>query len=579
MELNSNLFQQLTRIFPDFDEDTIKRVFASGKQLELKTGEYLFHEGEEEHIMYIVLSGRLRAITENNGAPKVLGDIGAGETVGELAFFTDEPRMASVRAIRNSVVLEFTPEKYLEIAGKNPEFATSFFRLVINRIRRNAFELHKETAPRNVAIIKTHDSIDLSSLKKGVKQYFNDKATPIKSYDAESCDRKDREVLFETLEEHEELNLLFCDDSDMEWTEQCVIYADLIIVAADFVLDHQIKAIEESLDLYNHHILHKKVYLLLIHGEHSNLPMNTSRWLLPRKPDLHIHLRKGHSGDIGRFCRIISNTALGIVLGGGGAKGFAHIGVVRALKEAGIEIDFLGGTSAGALYGIGMAFADFDFDKIHALNEEGIRRKLTSRDMTLPLISLMTGKKFKKYLREMFSTHHLEDIWINTFCISTNLSDSSQYKHRDGLIWKSVLASMAIPGVFPPVIVGNHLHVDGGVMDNLPIEPMYKFPVNTIYAVSLSSLDVKEVTLEEVPTSWSLLRDKFRKKKKFRLPSIGSLITNSVIINSQQKQKETKDKVSHYLELDLKGVKMLDDKIWKEIVDKGYEQMKAYLDK
>lgn len=564
-------------LFPDFDKDTIQQLFDNGKQLELITGQYLFKQGQIQDSMYIVLKGRLRAISDNEGSGKILGDIGAGETVGELAFFTREPRMASVRAIRNSLILEFTPEKYKQIIARHPDFASSLIKLVIGRIRRNTFEINKGSAPRNVAIIDLHPSGDIKELSIQMQQYFIENIGPIQQFDSHSQAQQDWEKLFDSMEEHEGLNLLICDESDMAWTNQCVIYADLIIVAGKFKKDHHIHSVEASLDIYNQHILHKKVYLLLLHESKDDLPKNTSRWLERRQTDLHIHLRKGHLSDIHRFCRIVSNTATGLVLGGGGAKGFAHIGVVQALKESGVDIDFLGGTSAGALYGIGMAYTDFDFKKIYDLNAEAVKGKLTSRDWTLPLISLMTGKKFKRYLQKMFGNYGLEDLWINTFCLSTNLTLATYHEHRSGPLWKQVLASMAIPGVFPPVIIEKNLHVDGGVMDNLPIEPMYQYPVNTIFAVSLNSLDGREVNTEQMPSAWNLLWDKFKKNKKYRLPGIASLITNSMIINSQQKQQETKEKVSHYLELDLKGFKMLDDKNWKEIVQKGYEQTREYL--
>ena len=259
-------------------------------------------------------------------------------------------------------------------------------------------------------------------------------------------------------------------------------------------------------------------------------------------------------------------------------KGFAHIGVVQALLEKGIEIDFLGGTSAGAIYGLGMSFADFDFNKINSLNAEAVDGKLTSGDYALPLVSLMKGKKFETYLKKIYSNHRLEDIWINSFCVSTNFSKAKVHIHESGLIWQQLMASMAIPGIFPPVVIDNHLHVDGGVMDNLPIMPMYNYPVDTIFAVSLSSIDVKEVNYEEVPNSWELVLDKFRSKRRYRVPGIASLIINSLAVNSQEKQETTKGMVSHYIALELKGFGLLDDKKWKAIKKKGYEQTISYLD-
>jgi predicted acylesterase/phospholipase RssA/CRP-like cAMP-binding protein len=566
------------RLFPELETDTILHLFEKGVERHLQTGEFLFHQGDDQHTMYIVLQGRLRAIREKNGESKILGDIGAGETVGEMAFFTDEPRMASVVALRNTQVLEFSPGQYLEITNSHPAFTHSLFNLVIRRIRRNAFEQNKSTPPRNVVFVALQQSSTMEQLKASVSWEFEKRSGPFRLYDKASIPNGDMNLLFESVEEHEGINLFFCDPSDPEWAKQCVIYGDLIVVATDFSAKPDITELEEYLGIYHQEIHYKNVFLLCIHESTKSLSENTASWLENRPVDLHVHLRTGHPQDIARLYRIIRQKAVGLVLGGGGARGFAHIGVVRALQEAGIPIDFLGGTSAGALYGIGMAFADFDFDRIHSLNEEAVRRKLTSGDLTLPMISLMTGKKFKGYLKRMFGECRMEDLWINTYCLSTNLSRATPHVHRTGLVWKQVYASMAIPGVFPPVIIDGCLHVDGGVMDNLPVEYMYGYPVDTLIAVSLDRMEIRELTLNEIPSPWKLLWDQLVRRKKHHLPGITSLLTNSLIINSRQKESTLKDSVTHYIKLDLKGVKMLEDTNWRPIAQKGYEQMKTYLE-
>ena len=290
-----------------------------------------------------------------------------------------------------------------------------------------------------------------------------------------------------------------------------------------------------------------------------------------------MHIRKNHKSDVRRFCRIISNQAVGVVLGGGGAKGYAHVGAIRALLETGLEIDFLGGTSAGALYGIGMSHSDFSKEKIDALCAESVRRKLTSNDYSWPLVSMMSGKKLVGFMKDLFGDSHLEDIWVNSYCVSANFSTSGTKVHDRGLTSKMVQASIAIPGVFPPVVIDKQLHVDGGVVDNLPIEPMYRYPVRHIIAISLSMLTSRQVNYTETPSGATLIWDKLTRKKRYKIPGIASLIINSLTLNSRQKQENTKEKVSLYFEMDLKGTGLLDDKKWKETIEKGYDQMKAFL--
>jgi len=181
------------------------------------------------------------------------------------------------------------------------------------------------------------------------------------------------------------------------------------------------------------------------------------------------------------------------------------------------------------------------------------------------------------FMKEMFGESELEDIWVNSYCVSTNFSSAGTKVHDRGLVSKMVRASIAIPGVFPPVVIDRQLHVDGGVVDNLPIEPMYRYPVRHIIAISLSSLESKEVDYAETPSAGMLIWNKLTGKKKYRIPGISSLIINSLTLNSRQKQESTKAKVSLYLEMDLRGVGLLDDKKWSQTIEKGYEQMKEFL--
>jgi NTE family protein len=141
-----------------------------------------------------------------------------------------------------------------------------------------------------------------------------------------------------------------------------------------------------------------------------------------------------------------------------------------------------------------------------------------------------------------------------------------------------VTASIAIPGVFPPVVIDQQLHVDGGVVDNLPIEPMYRYPVRHIIAISLSGLETRTIDYPETPSAGMLIWDKLTRRRKYKIPGISSLIINSLTLNSRQKQENTKAKVSLYFEMDLKGVGLLDDKKWSQTIEKGYEQMKSFLE-
>jgi len=564
-------------LFKELDKEALCKILEAGEKQQVEAGDYLFKQGDLENSLYVVLSGRLRAVMQDKTGTNILGDIGEGEPTGEFALFTNEPRMASVLAIRKTIVLKINKQEYLNLVAQNPAFAGLLTSFLIKRLRRNILEQHMSSTPKNIALINLQPAHELSPWTDDIEKTLEESGFPIQVFDHDSQPEHSYNNIFDTLEQQEGLNILVCSEAQPEWSRQCLLCADLVIVATEFLANANLYQIEKIQNLYAQGILNKKIYIVFLHENETLLPEQTSRWLEQRRVNLHIHVRKNHLGDIGRFCRIISNQAVGVVLGGGGAKGYAHVGAIRALQEVGVSIDFLGGTSAGALYGIGMSHSDFEPQKVNALCEASAKRKLTSNDFSWPIVSIMSGKKTAGFMKEMFGESELEDIWVNSYCVSTNFSSSGIKVHDRGLVSKMVRASIAIPGVFPPVVIDRQLHVDSGVVDNLPIEPMYRYPVRHIIAISLSSLESKEVDYAETPSAAMLIWSKLTGKRKYKIPGISSLIINSLTLNSRQKQETTKAKVSLYFEMDLRGVGLLDDKKWSQTIQKGYEQMKEFL--
>ncbi len=567
----------LTNIFGQMSDAQVTQILADTHIFPIEAGDYIFRQGDTQNALFIVLSGRLRVLHQTDSNIKILGDVSAGEPVGELALFTKEPRTASVVALRKSTILQLTEADYLNLVQKFPALAHNLTNFVIQRLRRNAFQQRMGAAPKNIAIVRLQPDLDLSPWTDDIQKELNAMNVAINVFYPEDLSADNPHALFEDMDNHEGLNFLVCDDQHPEWANQCLTYCDLVLVVTDFKVPSVVCPIEDHLKLYTANILSKKIYLLLLHPENAPLPMNTRRWFEGRTIDLHLHIRKNNALDTRRFSRIITHQAVGLVLGGGGAKGYAHIGAVKAMIEAGIEFDFVGGTSAGALYGIGLTLTDFDMAKMADLSKRGADNKPTSNDYNFPFLSLMTGRKMRKILLETFGDTHLEDIWINSYCVSTDYSTASLKVHNTGLARQKIEASIAIPGVFPPVIIDRHLHVDGGVVDNLPIEAMYENPVHHVIAIALSTQSAHFVDIKTVPSAWEIFINKFTKKHRYRLPKMPALLINSLTLNSVQKQATTKTQVSMYLEMDLRAFGFLDWSKWEELIDKGYAQTQAFL--
>jgi NTE family protein len=518
----------------------------------------------------------LRVISKHQGQKEIIGDISEGEPIGEFSLFKDENRMASVVALRDSVLLELNRDRYREMVRKEPDLSISMTSLVIDRMTQNQFRKRQKAKPQYIAVISMDDNADISGWLNDLYKAIEQTREEMHHYTAQDFAPEAPDKLFSMVEQKEGMHFFQCDTQHMAWTKQCLLYCDLVLLVTPFSADQHIRAFEHDFELYEQGIFKKLVYMVLLHERDVAVPRGTEKWLTNRKIDLCLHCRKNFDKDMRRISRILTRNAVGLVLGGGGGKGFAHVGAVKALIEAGIEIDFMGGSSAGALYGLPLSYLDFDMEEAESMCKKSAEARLTKYDFQIPTISLMSGRKLKNFLKAFLRDVKIEDFWVNSFCVATDYSKAESHVLRSGTAWKQIAASIAIPGVFPPVIIDKHLHFDGGLMDNVPVGPMYDYPVREIIAISLSKHQEKELDLDEIPRGRALFFDKYLPgKKKYHLPGIASILMNALILNSHRRLEEQKDIISIHAELELKGVGMLDDSKWKALIDKGYEQMKV----
>ncbi|QLQ79930.1 hypothetical protein HG537_0C05790 [Torulaspora globosa] len=199
-----------------------------------------------------------------------------------------------------------------------------------------------------------------------------------------------------------------------------------------------------------------------------------------------------HKSDFLRLARILSGQAIGLVLGGGGARGISHLGFLQAIEEQGIPIDMIGGTSIGSFVG-GLYARDYDLVPIY-----GRVKKFAGRiasiwrmmaDLTWPVTSYTTGHEFNRGIWKAFGDARIEDFWIQYYCNSTNITESVQEIHSFGYAWRYIRASMSLAGLLPPLEDKGSMLLDGGYLDNLPVWEMKARGCNTIFAVDVGSVD------------------------------------------------------------------------------------------
>lgn len=196
--------------------------------------------------------------------------------------------------------------------------------------------------------------------------------------------------------------------------------------------------------------------------------------------------------DFLRLARTLSGQAVGLVLGGGGARGLSHLGIIKALEEQGIPIDIIGGTSIGSFVG-GLYAMDYDLVPIY-----GRVKKFAGRvgslwrmlsDLTWPVTSYTTGHEFNRGIWKSFRDYRIEDFWISYYCNSTNITESVQEIHSSGFAWRYIRASMSLAGLLPPIVDNGNMLLDGGYVDNLPVTEMTQRGCKIVFAVDVGSVD------------------------------------------------------------------------------------------
>ena len=250
---------------------------------------------------------------------------------------------------------------------------------------------------------------------------------------------------------------------------------------------------------------------------------STARWLEETEPAAH-HLVYEAAYDLGaaRVARRIACRSLGLVLSGGGARGFAHIGAIAAIAEAGHQIDRLGGCSMGAFIAA-MAALGLEPEEIRDRCHEELVRKTPFNDWTVPRVALIRSRKAGRMLERIFGELQVEELPRPLFTVSADLLSSRTVVHRRGPLIEAVGASMSIPGLVPPLARGGKLLVDGGVLNNLPVDLMHDSHEGPVIAIDV----VRRVEFEDV-------------SETPRLPSIMETMTRATVLGSVERAERNR---------------------------------------
>ncbi len=584
------LVRTLAPIVGEDHHDVIPDLVEHMTIVDLRAGEVLFRQGEASDAAYIVLSGRLLAAGIDLAGVPFDREMGRGEVVGEIGLIDAAPRAGTVHALRGTVLARIALPAFQAAMVRHPTLMLRLFRAILVRASRPVV---RRSGVATIAV-----SVTASTDRRHVNTQLWNEIERHGSTQLVSAGRVDAELgvngladsplqqpgagrVADMLHELEVTNdhvIYEIDPSFPRWSERVIQQADRLLIVTSADPDEAEQArVRELLEL-SRVAERSTTWIAHLHPRDTERPTS---WLeadsaaidLSLIDEVH-HARDRSKNDLARVARLTSGHGVGLVLGGGGARGFAHIGAVRALREAGIPIDRVGGASIGSTMAAAVAM-DWDDSEFFRRVKIAFDKPL---DYTVPIVALTKGERIRAALEAHVGGWDAAHTWVPFFCISTNLTHASVVVHREGDMPTAIRASLAIPGVIPPVPMGDDLLVDGGVLNNLPIDVLANDPsIERVIAVDVAPpVGPRAKTDYGLSVSgWSALTKKLRGGKDF--PALSAVLMRALLIGSSRDRAAFLEAgmADLYLDLDLRGTGLLDFTSIESGEAAGYDQSVA----
>ena len=460
------LWLQHLDIFSDVPEAELAVLLKGMAWIELRSGDALEADSDDRHV-YVVRYGSLSStLTGQHGTVVELAPSGPGEILGEISVIAGVRRPTSVVALRHSGLLRVEGDSFRAFLEASHRGTLQVTRYLARSLVHNLQPRPRAIRPGSIALIAVAQGVDLMAIGRALVADAG-----AQHLAAELLSNLDLGLTAAEISASQMLNdltvMVTCHDDPM-WNELCIANADRLLY----------------IDAAGHPSLPEPALgRILGAGRRIQIDVATlcddasapqpisKRWQHRADVAIHLHLRRGRAADLAFLGRVVGGRAIGLVLAGGGARGFAHLGVIRALREAHIPIDMFGGTSMGAIIAAGAALEWTDAELMERMRQVFVITNPVS-DYTIPIISLTRGNRVANRLRQHFGELTIESAWRPFFAVSTNLSTCAPHVHSSGPIWRALRATSALPGILPPMVEDGEILVDGAIMNNFPIDVM-----------------------------------------------------------------------------------------------------------
>uniref|UniRef100_A0A8C7KTJ2 lysophospholipase n=1 Tax=Oncorhynchus kisutch TaxID=8019 RepID=A0A8C7KTJ2_ONCKI len=557
------------RVVLNVAHTVVKRVSSFVRQIDfaldwmaLEAGRAVYRQGDKSDSTFIVLSGRLRSvIAKDDGKKALTGEYGRGDLIGVVEALTHMNRATTVHAVRDSELAKLPEGALSSIKRRYPQVVTRLIHLLGQKILGNMHGLFLHTPsskwdsgnpasnlstvtilPVSLEVPLTAFTLELQHALSAIGPTLLLTSDIIKQrLGAAALDSVHEYRLSSWLGQQEDIHrivLYQSDDTLTPWTQRCIRQADCIIIVGLGEAEPTVGELERMLE---GSAVRAQKQLVLLHREDGPPPQGTVDWLNMRSwISKHLHLSCPHRvfskrslpklremyerafqkppdrhSDFSRLARVLTGNTIALVLGGGGARGCSQVGILRAINEAGIPVDMVGGTSIGSLMGA-----------LYAEEKSSSRMRVRARewamdtgsifknvfDLTYPVTSMFSGASFNNSISSVFKDKQIEDLWIPYFNVTTDITASSMRVHTDGSLWRYVRASMSLSGYMPPLCdpKDGHLLMDGGYINNLPADVARSMGAKVVIAIDVGSQDETNLTnYGDSLSGWWLLWKRF----------------------------------------------------------------------
>ena len=578
------LFRKL-EIFKEMDEEEITTLYSEGTVLKLKAGEILFSQGAESDALYILLTGRLVAVGDDpqTGEAHTYGFIQPGEFVGEMGLISNKARSLTIVAQLEATVFQLNRSMFNALMNKHPQVLTPILMSVIDRLQGTLSRTSGATQPKSTMMVGANGSVRMNvlaaqldgALRKHGVNYILLSEDDMHERCGEKADWPDVLQWLNQIENEYDVAIYICADYQSVWFQYCLQYAERVVIVGNGETGAEYDPrLTDLFDNSRHE--HFIMELVLVYKKTISNSYGVSEWFGRYKYFRHHHVVLDDRQSTDRLCRFLTGTAKALVLAGGGTRGWVHIGAMRAFFEVGLEFDLVGGTSAGsaaaALYATGA-----EYDYISQTMDSLMRASLEVvklRHYTLPIVSISDASVNTMLLQRVFGETSIEQLALQFFCVSCDISRNREIVHDRGLVWQAVRASCSVPGLAPPVVIEGDMYIDGGITNNMPVDIAKKkmAGIGTVVAVDLSATQESD-TRYYFPPKLSLgdvLAHKLKfRNRKYQFSNLGTILMSTIMACSERRTAENRKLADILIRPALHGYGMLDD-ARDELMELGY---------